>query len=263
MEKTILNRICKWFENYAKTFYTDDNEINTNISLKENHTYRVCDITRKATNYMGLDKNKKNTAVAISLLHDIGRFEQFAKFKTFKDPISIDHAELGIEIIEKNKLLEGIDSIQQKIILKSVEYHNKIKIPENIDDDIKKYAMLLRDMDKLDIYNVVIDVYRNHSNSEVAVEKDLDRSEKLNKDILNAFLNQESISYESIKNINDAKLLRLSWIYDFNYEYSIKYLKESKYLNNILDTMPEFDEIEKIRKTIDDYLNTSKVRMEF
>ena|SRR6056297_807136 len=82
----------------------------------------------------------------------------------------------------------------------------------------------------------------------------LDRSKNLNNDILNAFLNQKSISYESIRNINDAKLLRLSWIYDLNYEYSIKYLKESKYLDNILDTMPEFDEIQKIRRTIDDYI---------
>src|SRR6056297_2517035 len=255
MKKTILNRICKWFKDYAETFYTYDNEINTNISLKENHTYRVCEITRKASDYMGLDESKKNIAVAISLLHDVGRFEQFAKFKTFKDPISIDHAKLGIEIIQKNKLIEGIDSKQQKIILKSVEYHNKIKIPEDIDDEVKKYAMLLRDMDKLDIYNVVVDVYRNHNKkSQIAVEKNLDRSKNLNNDILNAFLNQKSISYESIRNINDAKLLRLSWIYDLNYEYSIKYLKESKYLDNILDTMPEFDEIQKIRRTIDDYL---------
>ena len=42
-------------------------------------------------------------ASLIGLLHDIARFEQYTKYKTFNDLESFDHGDYGVEILKKDK----------------------------------------------------------------------------------------------------------------------------------------------------------------
>ena len=53
------------------------------------------------------------TARAAALLHDAGRFQQYAEYKTFSDALSEDHAELGVKVIQNSGLLDNVKSVQQ------------------------------------------------------------------------------------------------------------------------------------------------------
>ena len=51
----------------------------------------------------------EESIILIGLLHDIARFEQYTKYKTFRDSISIDHGDLGVEILFEEKEIEKYD----------------------------------------------------------------------------------------------------------------------------------------------------------
>ena len=58
----------------------------------------------------GLSGEALYMAETAALLHDIGRFEQFHRYKTFSDARSEDHAALGVDAIKEEGLLQSIDN---------------------------------------------------------------------------------------------------------------------------------------------------------
>ena len=67
-------------------------------------------------------------AEAIALFHDVGRFEQYARYHTFVDRRSADHAWLGVEILRKEGELDGST---RDLILRTVSYHNRMDLPRD------------------------------------------------------------------------------------------------------------------------------------
>jgi hypothetical protein len=92
-------------------------------------------------------------------LHDTGRFEQYARYKTFVDSQSVDHAVLGVGILEKNEILCSLDEPTQDFILRTIRYHNRAILPREETETCLFFTKLLRDADKLDILKVVTDYY--------------------------------------------------------------------------------------------------------
>lgn len=79
-----------------------------------------------------LNKEDIELATLIGLLHDIARFEQYTKYKTFVDRKSIDHGNLGAEIIEK-EIRKYIETNEyDEIIKKAIKHHNKFAIEEKL-----------------------------------------------------------------------------------------------------------------------------------
>ena len=85
------------FSQYVKPY----DITNEKISLKIKHTFRTVEVARLIANDLKLAKEQALLAELISLLHDIGRFEQIRRYDTFRDIDSIDHADLGVEILFK------------------------------------------------------------------------------------------------------------------------------------------------------------------
>ena len=79
-------------------------------------------------------------------------------------------------------------------------------------------------------------------------------SETIIKDIRNKRMAKNG----DVRNVNDLKLLRLSWIYDLNFPTSFAILKEHKYLNTIISSMAELEEVNIIRKFIEDSLDEAE-----
>ena len=88
------------FREYSALYDTDD----IKIKLKVDHTYRVSDIASRIGMSVGADGD---FSWFLGLLHDIGRFEQLTQYGTFKDADSVDHAELGADILFKDGLIES------------------------------------------------------------------------------------------------------------------------------------------------------------
>ena len=85
------------FINYTKNYNLED----TNIKRKQIHSLRVMEISKKIAEYIGLTPEEVKIAELIGLLHDIGRFEQYSNYHTFRDDYSIDHGDYGVQILEK------------------------------------------------------------------------------------------------------------------------------------------------------------------
>jgi len=105
--QTILLKLKNWFEDYTAGFYSDEPIIQQNIMLKVEHTRRVCEAILIIGGSLDLSSENLSIAEICALLHDIGRFEQYKRYRTFSDHKSKDHAELGVDVIQNLHVLDG------------------------------------------------------------------------------------------------------------------------------------------------------------
>ena len=89
------------FKNYTSNYL----EYGEMITLKINHTLRVVDLCEKIAKSLNMSDEEIFISKIIGLLHDIGRFEQWKRYHNFKDYETVDHADLGIEILKENNYL--------------------------------------------------------------------------------------------------------------------------------------------------------------
>lgn len=258
MEQQQINnkKYQKWFDDYVAGFYGDDDFVNANIKLKDDHSRRVCEETKLLTEKLNLPDDKKQTAYLIALLHDIGRFEQFKTYRTYKDSTSVNHAVFGIEILRKEKVLDEIPTEQRHIIEKAIEYHNLKELPTDLDSDLLLFSKLLRDADKLDIYYVVAKYYKQYEQDPEAfkLEVELPNTPGYTKQVLQKILDGRRINYTELQNWNDMKLCQLSWVYDLNFQPAFERLKQKGYLEMIISFLPQTDDIKKAAQKVLDFV---------
>jgi putative nucleotidyltransferase with HDIG domain len=228
------------FEEYVNLYDRTDSE----IKLKHNHTYRTCEISEKICDSLNLSVEQKYIAYLIALLHDIGRFYQDKMFNTFDDLTSFDHGDYGANILFEDGLIRKFvdDDKYNNIIKLSIRNHNKFKIEDGLNDEELLQSKIIRDADKIDIiYNVscLNEIDRYGDESEI--------SEKLKNDFKNLYVDSRDIKTNS-----DKVLAFIGFVYDLNFDYSFKYLKEKNYINMYYDRLkhkekfkPYFDEINK------------------
>ena len=153
------SRASNAFKIYAQNYKTD----NVTIAVKITHTYRVAAIAERIAK--SISTANIDFAWLLGLLHDIGRFEQITRYGTLKDALSIDHAELGADILFHDTLFDSF--VPQKDFLSeefqkikaiaetAIRLHNKLRIPENMEAQTEMYTKILRDADKIDIFKVL------------------------------------------------------------------------------------------------------------
>jgi len=213
------DQLSGWFTEYVRSFCNDDPMQQRIFLLKEEHTLRVCKEIRAIGLNIGWSADELGLAEIIALFHDIGRFEQYARYKTFVDIRSENHAELGLTILDREGLLAGFDEELQRIIVESIRHHNRAALPcDGGEEGWLLYAKLLRDADKLDIWRVVTDYY-NRSNDERngAIELDLPDTPGFSAEVAEELSRQSIVHTKHLKNLNDFKLLQMGWVFDINF----------------------------------------------
>ena len=130
--QTILPRLKAWFEDYICLFSSEDAIVQENVDLKKDHTLKVCETILDIGGSLDLSRDDLCIAEAAALLHDIGRFEQYKKYRTFSDYRSEDHAALGVRVIKDNQVLRGLEPVTYEIIVRLVGYHNRASLPEGL-----------------------------------------------------------------------------------------------------------------------------------
>lgn len=254
MENILIKEYYSWFNSYVKKFYGEDSVVNQNIKLKERHTLNVAKHSVNIARSLNLTEDEVITAEIIGLFHDIGRFEQFRTYKTFKDFISVNHATLGIKILEENKILKNLDDKREKIIVKAISLHNTIELPSNLNEEEALFCKLIRDADKLDIFRVIIEYENERKNNPNPALDNLPFTPGYNKEMLGDIFSNRKISNSSLKNYNDRKLYELSWITDLNFTFSFNYIKEKKVLGILINCLPENEEINEVYKHLEQYI---------
>ncbi|MBE0427520.1 MAG: HD domain-containing protein [Nitrospirae bacterium] len=255
MKKEDLQFFKKWLSDYCRSFYSHNPGDQMNISLKEKHTFRVCENIIYITKELSLDENKQMIAETIALFHDIGRFPQYAKYKTFRDSISVNHGPLGARTLENEKVLLRLPDNEKEMVIKAVKFHNAFSVPKIEKEEIVFFIRLIRDADKLDIWRVFLEYYESPYESRAsAVGLGLPDITEYSKDVISCIYKRQIVSLSNIKTLNDFKILQLSWIFDLNFKPSFKLLSERKYIDKIISYLPKTEEIRRLLLFLKEYM---------
>jgi hypothetical protein len=245
-----------WFADYARSYYSSDNEDQKNILLKVEHTYNVCSNIVAIAEGSSLEDNHVRLAEAVALFHDVGRFRQYTKYKTFRDAISINHGLLGSRILIEEKVLQRIPGNEQELIIQAVKYHNAFAIPTVIDRNVVLFLELVRDADKVDIFRVFIKYYESTVEERAsATAFGLPDSPEYSKLMLSCIINKHVASYSNIRTENDFKLMKLSWVYDMHFKESVRLVRERNYVNDIINKLPQTEDILAAVEVLKEYIS--------
>jgi len=256
MNKKTVAALKDWFSGYVQTFKSVDDDLEQNTVMKEEHTERVCGEILNIGEKLGLNNEDLCLAEIVALFHDIGRFEQYARHRTFVDLHSVNHAEHGVKILQENGVLNGLDHSTRDLILRIISYHNRAFLPQKETEHCLFFTKLLRDADKLDIWRVVTDYYRREDGKRNnAIELGLPDTPGISDDTYNDLIEGKIVEVTHLKNLNDFKLLQIGWIYDINFTPTFQRIKERRYIEMIRDVLPESKEIEEIFSVVQSYLN--------
>lgn len=219
----MLEKAIEKFNEYTSNYDMSIKEIN----FKYYHSFTVSQLMGELAYRLKLDKEKIEVARVIGLLHDIGRFEQFTKYKVLSDEFS-DHAdESVIYLFNEEHIRDYIkNSKYDNLIKTAIKYHNKFEIPEGLSEDELLFTKMIRDMDKVDIYKQLA-IHYNY----------LFEADSVSEEVLKYFKEEKQMPISMIKTNSDDILFFLSFLFDINFEESFDILVSSDNFDLFLSTV--------------------------
>lgn len=259
MNASYLSFCQAWFDDYADHFHSPNPEIEKNIALKLKHTARVRDNISRIAASLHLSREKIEMAEVLALFHDVGRFEQMRQYGTFNDRISIDHAALGVKVLRCSGILHSLPRDERHLLQRAVWLHNKYAIPETEKDDRQLFAKLIRDADKLDILGLIIGHFETRDlNPNIALDFGLAEDSGFTRKAVDDILNRRMVRIAELKNLNDMRLMYLSWVFDIHFSFTLSCIEERSYLEKLQMGLPIDREICEAVDFIDAYLQERK-----
>jgi hypothetical protein len=239
IDRTCADGIFAEFRKYVCGFYGKNEDSDSAIRMKEKHSERVAAECIDLAASLDLEQHDIRIAGIIGILHDIGRFPQFARYGNYIDGRSGNHGKLGASVISETGILSCISPKHRDIIINTVSMHNRHAIPENITGCELTFLKLIRDADKIDILKVVTEHYTG-KNREKAIQIELPETGIISQKILDAVLSKKNAGYSDVRSIDDLKLMQIGWVYDFNFPRTCRIVKERNYLEIICSQLPDF-----------------------
>lgn len=247
-----VEKASKAFSEYVKSY--DIN--NPKIELKVKHTFKTVEVAKKIAKDLSLTEEQTLLAELISLLHDIGRFEQLRIYDTFKDKDSVDHANLGVKILFEDGVIRNFieDTKYDDIIYKAIKNHNKFKIVDGLNSEELLQARIVRDADKTDIFRVFVeDVEKN--NNVLYNYKEIAK-EIVSPKIMEKFEKYEQANRSEFNKGIDDYINIISFIFDYNYIKGLQIIKEGKYIERIMKQICVYEETKEQMTQIMNIANT-------
>lgn len=239
--------------NYTQTKFNEfiqkyDIQNNERIALKVAHMLRVMKINIQFAKYQNLNDENIALAGVIGLLHDVGRFVQVEKYNTFIDAESIDHCQAGVDLLFNDNLINFFvpDSKYHFTIKKAISNHGKMEIEERLDEITFLHCKLIRDSDKTDIYEIMI-----NENPDIVFDGPFIPDANISSTVINAFYNHSMVKKSDIKTVLDDYVRKVAFIYNYYFNKNLKYIKEQNYINRMTDsflTHFKFTNLETIKK---------------
>ncbi len=262
MQADDLKRFTAWFSDYVSGFYTNDATYDKAPALKEFHTERVVENSVLIADSLGLCQDDRRVAQAAALFHDVGRFPQYARYHTFNDARSVNHARLSLQVLSQHRVMDSLGAREAGIIATAVGFHNALRLPGKINDNTRMtFLKLLRDADKLDIWRVVTDYYdERETNPDTVMEMGFASGNNWSAPVLSALREKTCVRLETVKTYTDFMLLHASWAFDLNTPRAYSLLKARGYLSRIREKLPRHPEIDAAMKGVFDYVETKAAR---
>jgi putative nucleotidyltransferase with HDIG domain len=243
MVKDYTSAAKDFFERYTAEFIRNkDFDISESMILKKEHCLRVARLCAKIATSLHMEEEEVSLAETIGLLHDIGRFAQFEKHQTFDDLQSEDHAEIGLTLLNEQMFFSSYPEEMQKNIVGSIRNHNKESISLKDDKQVVLFSKILRDADKLDIWETCIaNLQRNGTFRLESISLNLPPISTVNEMVIRTIKQGKSVKRKELHSINDYKLMIMSLVFDLNFRISFHLLSEKQLIKKLYDSMPKKD----------------------
>lgn len=212
--------------------YTKKYDINSPaIQRKIEHSLRTMDVMKELAENLKLSEENVKLASLIGLLHDIGRFEQWKRFETYMDLISIDHGDMGAYILQKDNYIRKFIETDKydNIILEAIKNHNKYIIDEELENNEEFFTKMIRDADKLDIFYQITEKFSGN-------KEEIENS-YVSETYMNQLENNILICTEENETALDQYVLKTSFIFDFYFNFSIQTVRRENYINRFFRKM--------------------------
>lgn len=188
-------------------------------------------------------------ALLAALYHDVGRFEQFTRFGTFRDADSVNHGALASQLIRRHGFLDDEPADVRRLARIGVCLHNRYRVPAlGVLEGL--VTAVVRDADKLDIFRVMA----RHLNAAVpsgdVVLHVRNEPLKWSPAVADMVMGCRVPNYSDLQYINDFRMLLVSWLRDLGFAFSRKRLAESGHVEPVLHGLPEGNDFLPVRRCL-------------
>ncbi len=212
------------FSDYVMSNYDMQNKL---INEKYTHSIRVSMLMIDLALRLDLSDEDVRLAFQIGLFHDLGRFKEVIRNQKFNNLI-FDHGAYSNKILFNDGFINNfdIDENDYLTIRKAVYFHNKKDLDNHLTEREALFANMIRDMDKLDVINVVLK------------KKILSFTKKHNREVLANYFKSETIDLKNLKSPTDRVILYLSFLKDLHFDESKEIAEERHDLNKMISGIP-------------------------
>ena len=256
MDNERVEQYRSWFSRFVQEHTTRNEQDQRNILLKKTHTDGVCANALRISSGLGLLGRDIALAGIIALFHDVGRFPQYVRYRTFEDSRSVNHAVLGAKVLLERNVLGDLPRRERSLIVRSVALHNVFVLPPRLDREVRLHAEIVRDADKLDIWRVFIELAdRDSADWPSAVGLGLPDTPECSPAVIASLNRREMVRLTSLRTLNDFRLLQLAWIYDLNFAPSLRLVLERSVIEQLTASLPQTDAISRVVDNLRNYVN--------
>ena len=246
----------EWIEGYIVAFYAYSSGYSAGYPadalhhrLKQEHTLHVLGVAAAivTTEPVFTRQSLRRAALLSALFHDVGRFEQFRRYHTFADALSVNHGTLGLSVLLKEGFLASEPRSLRAMVHCGVGVHNAFSVPASIHPDKRLVLQAVRDADKIDILRVMGDQLGPGKEPDKAVVMHLaDEPECVTPRILDSIRQGRIPSYSDMRFINDFRIVICSWVMDMHFPTTRALLHSGERLAPFVDGLvhaPEAQEV--------------------
>ena len=166
----------------------------------------------------------------------------------------MDHALFGLEVLSEQRVLTRISPDKRKLIHGAVRHHNLKELPEQLSTRQLLFSQLLRDADKLDIWQVIVMQQRERGHLLETLAGNLPTGTSYSHKIVATLRQGQSPDFSYVRNSNDVRLIRLGWVFDLNFAASCRQVLKRRYVEELCSELPANEEIRELEEYFISYL---------
>lgn len=238
------------FEGYFQSLTVDSPDNQHKVDDIRAHSLRVVNNVLMLAKVVLQTDEEKHIAELTALFHDLGKAAMIVQGTESPTIIQRDHSAVSSKLVQEMKFYPKLPADIQLILIKSVESHNKLKFPKLDNEQQTLFARLLRDADKLDIFESSYRFFKERFGIQPLMTIDLINHVDVSEKIIKSVLAGKTAAVEDMKSINDYKLLLLSMAFDVNFKYTFRIMSEKQYIQKIYETLPKRDQIIDVYRSI-------------
>jgi hypothetical protein len=238
-----------FFTAFFESFLAREQEDTTPLRLKYEHSLRVLTHVERLADdgeFASLGEGLpppfpllERAALLAALYHDVARFPQFYRWRTFRDAASVDHGRFGVKVLKSEAALEAESPELRRLVQSALILHNRYALPPTLPPDIRLITDAVRDADKLDICRIfATQLAPGKARSSTVLLSVKDDPALFTPKVLEDALARRVAAYADLRSVNDFRVLLGTWQYDLRFAFSRKRLAQEGHVQRLLEDLP-------------------------